>query len=106
MMLLNIFNYLSDGHAPLVEDLWPPKVSTKLLVWVKIAPPYALGKIFIFFLLDLPEAKKAPFDPLTARQSLLGSKALSFVKIEYLRISGALCPALSFQVFLRYFRFR
>ena len=29
MMLLNIFDYLSDGRAPLVEDLGPPELLTK-----------------------------------------------------------------------------
>ena len=105
MMVLNIFNYLSDERAPLVEDLGPPEVSTKLLNWWKIVPTYALGKIFIF-LLDCPAVWKASHDPLTALQSLFGSKASSFVKIEYLRISGTLCPALSCRAFLLYFRFR
>ena len=45
MMLLNIFNYLSDGRVPLVDDLGPSEV-TKLR---KIAPTSAVGKIFIFF---------------------------------------------------------
>ena len=94
MMLLNIFNYLSDGRAPLVEDLRPPEVS-------KLGENCAyicIRENFIFFL-DLPEAKKASCEPLTARQSLVGSKASSLVKIEYLR-------TLSFQAFLLYFRFR
>jgi len=53
MMLLNIFNYLSDGRAALVEDLRPPKVSTKLSNRTKFAPACAIRKIFIFFVRPL-----------------------------------------------------
>ena len=51
-------------------------------------------------------SKKASCEPLTAFQSFFGSKDSSLLKIEYLQTSGALWPALSFQVFLPYFRFR
>ena len=102
MMLLKRFYYLSDGRAPLVEDLWPPEVSKKLLNRPKSAPTCAIGK-HLFFLLDLSENRKVSCDPLTARQSSFGSKASSFVKIEYLRTSGTLCPALSLQAVLLFF---
>ena len=53
MMLLNIFNYLSDGRAPLVEDLRPPEVSTKFPNRTKFAPACAIRKIFTFFVRHL-----------------------------------------------------
>ena len=37
VMLHNIFNYVSDGRAPLVEDLGPPELLTK-------SQPYSFSK--------------------------------------------------------------
>ena len=49
MMLLKRFDYLSDGRTPLVEDLRPPEISTKLPNRPKFPPACAIKKFFIFF---------------------------------------------------------
>ena len=79
MLLLNIFNCLSDGRAPLVEDLGPPEVSTKLLNWWKIVPTYALGKIFIFFVRP-PSGQESDSRPPHGTSELIWLKSFEFCK--------------------------
>ena len=79
MMLLKRFYYLSDGRALLVEDLWPPEVSKKLLNRPKSAPTCAIGKIFIFFVRPL-RGQESFLRPPHGTSELFWVKSVEFCK--------------------------
>ena len=79
MMLLNIFNYLSDGRAPLVEDLGAPDVSTKLPNRTKSVAACAIRKIFIVFVRPL-RGQETFLRPPHGTSELFWVKSVEFCK--------------------------
>ena len=99
LMLLNIFHPLSNGYAPLVDDLGPSAFPRKWAHLRKLAAQYSILLIWKI----RSEVWYAFCEPLLVFQSSLGSKAASFAKIEYLRTPGTKCRTLKQIIFFGFF---